>query len=313
MRRLYHLTAFWLALALAVTAAPPPAKTDRRLIRVPFRLADGDPVTSADLQVKVNGKEAKVSRLLSTNEDLLLLLVLDWSGDLSVVDPARAALIEGVEKLPANVQVGLLRAQDGLRVLLDPGEDRTRLIDAIRGLTVSGRAGLLNAIEPVQTLADTIASKARVRVAILHVSDSNITNYREDYTNPVVNSSDAGDMSRRFPEGLIQEKTKQLLAAVLGSDTSLFLVQLRYPNDRLNNAYQVGQLDLATASGGAAEFCRSLAEIPVAMEQMMKTVLSTQSIDVEWHSGKSRQAEILLEAQGRNLHFRQRRQWKATR
>jgi hypothetical protein len=209
------------------------------------------------------------------------------------------------------VQVGLLRAQDGLRVLLDPGEERAKLVEAIRNISVSGRAGLLNAIEPVQRLADSITAKARVRVAVLHVSDSSITNYREDYTNPVVNSSDAGDMSRRFPEGLIQEKTKQLLASVLGSDASLFVVHLRYQNDRLNNAYQTGLLDLATASGGSAEFCRSLGEIPVAIENMMKTVLSIQSVDVEWHGGKSRQAEILLEAQGRNLHFRQRRQWKA--
>jgi len=295
----------------AAAAPPPPAKSDKRLLRVPFRLTDGAAVTPADLQIKINGKEAKGTRLLSADEDLLLLLVLDWSGDLSAVDPARNALIEAIEKLPPNVRVGLLRAQDGLKVILDPGEDRSKLVEAIRGVTVSGRAGLLNSIEPVQQLADNIAAKARVRVAVLHISDSNITNYREDYTNPVVNSSDSGDMSRRFPEGLIQEKTKQLLAAVLSGDSALFLVHLRYQNDRLNTAYQIGLLDLAAASGGAAEFCRSLGEIPVAVERMMKTVLSVQSVDVEWNGGKSRQAEIFLEAQGRSLQFRQRRQWKA--
>jgi len=164
--------------------------------RIPFWLSEGGPVAQPDLQVKVNGQSVKASRFLGAKEDLLLLLVLDWSGDLSLVDPARNALIDAIGNLPPNVHVGLLRAQEGLKVMLDPGADRTRLVEAIRGLTVSGHAGLLNAIEPMQQLGDSIAAKLGCVWRLLYVSDSNITNYREDYTNPVVNSSDAGDMSR---------------------------------------------------------------------------------------------------------------------
>ena len=48
--------------------------------------------------------------------------------------------------------------------------------------------------------------KTYVRSAVLYITDSNIYNYREDYTNPVINYSDRGDLSRRFPEGLVREQ-----------------------------------------------------------------------------------------------------------
>lgn len=304
-RTLLLLTTCWIG-----WTAPSITRPGQRVFRVPFWVSEGAPVASRDLEVRVNGQAAKVTRLLDGNDDLLLLVVLDWSGDLSLVDPSRTALTEAIGKLPPNVHVGLLRAQDNLRVLLDPGGDRDKLVELIRGLGVSGRAGLLNAIEPMQQLADGVTAAARVRVAVLYVSDSNIANYREDYTNPVVNSNDSGDMSRRFPEGLVHEKIKQLLAAVLQGEAPMFLVHLNYQSDRLNTAYQTGLLDLMAASGGASEFCRSLAEIPQAIEKMMGLIVSGQSAEVVCQGGKSRQAEISLEAEGRTLHFRQRRQWK---
>jgi hypothetical protein len=277
-------------------------------MRIPFWSPDNAPVPKDDIHVKLNGKPAKVSRYIGANDDLLVLLVLDWSGDLSLIDPAREALIAAIGKLPPNAQVGLLRVQDGLRVLLDPGTDRAQLSDVLRGITVTARPGLLGAIEPVQRLGDDIAAKAHVRVAALYVSDSDITAYREDYTNPVVNSSDSHDMSRRFPEGLIQEKIRQLMSTVLGGETPMFLVHLDYRSDRLNTAYQTGLLDLALASGGAAEFCRSLAEIPASIEKVMGNLLSHQSVEVEWQPGKAKQVDVVIEAEGHTLRFRPRRQ-----
>ncbi|MCC6367726.1 MAG: hypothetical protein IT165_29740 [Bryobacterales bacterium] len=297
-----------LLLSVLAWSAPPPPPPSRAVMRIPFWSPDNTAVPRDDLQVKLNGKPAKVSRYIGAKDDLLILLVLDWSGDLSLIDPAREALIAAIQKLPPNAQVGLLRVQDGLRVLLDPGTDRTQLADVLRGITVTARPGLLDAIEPVQRLGDDIAAKAHVRVAALYVSDSDITAYREDYTNPVVNSSDSHDMSRRFPEGLIQEKIRQLKSTVLGGETPIFLVHLDYRSDRLNTAYQTGLLELALASGGAAEFCRSLAEIPVSIEKVMGNLLSHQSVEVEWQPGKAKQVDVAIEAQGRTLRFRPRRQ-----
>ncbi|MCC6393242.1 MAG: hypothetical protein IT167_21760, partial [Bryobacterales bacterium] len=199
-----------LLLSVLAWSAPPPPPPSRAVMRIPFWSPDNAAVPKDDIHVKLNGKPAKVSRYIGAKDDLLILLVLDWSGDLSLIDAARGALIAAIEKLPPNAQVGLLRVQDGLRVLLDPGTDRAQLADILRGIAVTARPGLLDAIEPVQRLGDDIAAKAHVRVAALYISDSDITAYREDYTNPVVNSSDSHDMSRRFPEGLIQEKIRQL-------------------------------------------------------------------------------------------------------
>lgn len=295
---------------LAAPPAPPApaAKPERQSLRIPFWVSEGTPVGGQELQVKVNGKTIKVARVAGVQEDLLLLLIVDWAGDLSLVDPAREALIEQIGKLPPNVQVGLLRSQDGLRVLLDPGTDRKQLEEALRALSVSGRAGLLNSIEPIQRLGDRIASKSKVRVAALFVSDSVITNYREDYTNPVVNSSDSGDMSRRFPEALIQEKIRQLSKTVTTGETPIFAVHLNYQSDRMNTAYQTGLLDLAVSSGGAAEFCRTVAEIPAAIEKVLASILTIQRVETEWQPGKRKQMEVILEAEGRRLHFRARRQ-----
>ena len=40
--------------------------------------------------------------------------------------------------------------------------------------------------------------KSPVRVSVLYITDRNIYNYREDYTNPVINGSDPHDLSRVF-------------------------------------------------------------------------------------------------------------------
>lgn len=301
-------TALLLAALPLAAEPPPPAKPTTTGIRIPFWLSDGAAPKAPELKLSVNGKPLKVTRLLNQSDDLLILLVLDWAGDLTLVDPARAALLEELEKLPPNASVALLRAQDGLRVLLDPQESRDKLKETLQAAAVTGRAGLLNAIEQAQQLGDRVAARSKVRVAVLFISDSTIGNYREDYTNPVVNSSDSGDMSRRFPEALINEKVRQIGARLNRGDTPVFAVQLNYYTDRLNNAYQTGILDLAAASGGSAEFCRSLAEIPTAISKTLQSIVTLHSVDAEWRPGKQKQLEVSLEAEGRKFHFRARRQ-----
>jgi hypothetical protein len=288
-----------IAAALALTAASPPRTT----VRVPYWAQDGGPATA--VVAKVDGQPAKV-RARGAGHEMLLLVVLDLAGDLALVDPAREALVAEVEKLPANAYVGLLRAQDGLRVLRDPDADRGAFAASVRELNISGRAGLLDTVEQAAQLGDSVAAKANVRVAVLYVSDSTIGNYREDYTNPVVNSNDSRDMSRRFPEGLVKEKISQLSASLAVTETPLFLVHLNYQNDRLNEAYQTGLLELATASGGTATFCRSVAEIPQAIEQAFQTVRGHHSAEIALPPVKGRQVDVELSAEGRELHYRQR-------
>jgi hypothetical protein len=187
--------------------------------------------------------------------------VLDLTGDISLVDAAKQALIAQIKDLPENAWVGLLHAQDGLSVIADPTPDRKKINDAIQALPVTGKAGLLDTVASVAGLGDGILRKSKVRVAILYVTDSEIANYREDYTNPVINSSDPHDLSRRFPEALIQEKISALQLRIESDEAPLFIAHLRYRSNRLDQAYQNGLKILSEFTAGYSWFCRSQAEI----------------------------------------------------
>jgi hypothetical protein len=195
-----------------------------RQIRVP--VWPDAPLKVLDLRATIDGSAARVLSLKSPDDDLMLLIVLDLAGDASSVEPAKEALLNEIRKLPPRTVVGLLRAQDRLRVLADPTADHESLAQAIKALPVSGKAGLLDTIETAGHIGDSILAKTTVRVALLYVSDSDVANYREDFTNPVINSSDSHDLSRRFPETLVQEKISQIAGALAGQQTPFFLVHL---------------------------------------------------------------------------------------
>lgn len=227
------------------------------------------------LRVTLNGKPAPVLRVLGPSSDLVILLVLDVTGDISLIDAAKQALATQIDALPPNAWVGLLRAQDGLTVIADPTPDRKKIRDAIQAVPGTGKAGLLNTAVPVAGLADGILQRAGVRVAVLYITDSDISNYRQDFTNPVINSSDPNDLSRRFPETLIVEKISSLQMQIASDEAPLFIVHLRYRSSRMNQAYQNGLRTLSEFTAGYSWFCRSDAEIPDAIQKMFAYVRSS--------------------------------------
>lgn len=275
-----------LRLALAILLLPAAllvaerGRVQRTHLKVPVWLTAGPGDAAPALAVKLDGGEAEVTRVRGPNDELLLILVLDLAGDVALIDPARTALASAILQLPANAYVGLMRAQDGLRVILDPTADRTPVIDAIQAMPIMGKAGLLETVEPVSLLGDSILAKSSVRVAVLYVTDSDVYNYREDYTNPVINSSDSRDLSRKFPEALVREKISRLENRISLLQTPLFIVHLDYRRDRLNEAYQAGLMQLAEASGGWGVFCRSLPEIPGAIDRAFERILSHSSVEI---------------------------------
>jgi hypothetical protein len=275
-------------------------------LHVPVWTEDGGALDAAGLSAKIDGSPAAVVRLTGPEDGLMLLVVADLAGDMSLVDPARQALVEGLRALPRNAYAGLLRAQDGLRVVVDPGPDRDALADAVLGMPISGKAGLLDTVVTAAHLGDAILAKARVRLAVLYITDSHVANYREDFTNPVVNSSDSRDLSRRFPEGLIKEKISQLEQNLTRTETPVFIVHLNYRSDRLNEAYQTGLLSLANTTGGAAQFCRSPAGIPAAIRQTLEIIASHHSVEIQLPEPVSRQTAVELVAEGRSLRYRTR-------
>jgi hypothetical protein len=291
--------------SLAGEAAKSPASAP--LLRVPLSVQSDTILTAEDFEADVYGVDsAKVARIRTPNDDLLLMVVMDVVGDLALVDPARHALADRLRELPGNVYVGVMQAQEGLQVLLDPTIDRDAIEKSLVNMPVSGKAGLLDTIATASRVAEAVGAKTGIRVAILYVTDSDVRNYREDFTNPVINSSDSRDLSRRFPEGLIREKISRIDDSLAAFQTPVFIVHIAYSAQRLNEAYQTGLLQLATSTGGAASFCRSSADIPSAIAGAVSQIVAQYRVDVQLPPKAPKSVNVSLSSGDRALTYRTR-------
>jgi hypothetical protein len=298
-------------LAAALVAAAPPPSAHKRLLHVPAwagakDAAQAAPLVAAALTAKVNGAPAVIDAVRGPESDLVLLVALDFTDDLSLVGLAKDAVVASIGALPPNVSVAVLRVQDGLSVLLDPTSDHAAAGEAVRALAVSGKAGLLDTIATSARIADAMLEKAAVRVAVLYVTDSNIRNYREDFINPVINSSDEHDMSRRFPDVLIREKISKLESRLAPYEAPLFIVHVAYRGDSLNDAYQTGLLQLVPNGGGTSALCRSRAEVPEAIASAFRAAASHYSVVVRLPERKAKTLQVQLDAAGHDLSYRNR-------
>ena len=265
----------------------------------------GDPPLDVEkVKATVEGRDAKVLSVHDPGSPLLLNVVLDLTGDLALIGPAREALKSEIAGMSSNTWVSLLRAQDGLRVLTDPAPARAGVNTQLDALEITGRAGLLEAVQPAAELAERILRRSPIRTALLFLTDSNIYNYREDYTNPVVNPSDSRDLSRRFPEALIREKTAKLAAALNATDVPVFVHHLAWLRDRLNEAYQAGLQQIAEATGGSASFSRAPGDIAGDVSQMLKKISSHWAVDLELPAGTKRTYSVQLVVEGREIQYR---------
>jgi hypothetical protein len=283
-----------------------PRRLNPALLHVPVLAGEDTELSVKTLAAKLDGEPAQVVAVRGPSDELLLVLIMDVSQELGLVDRAKPALGAAIQQLSPKTSVALMRSQDGLQVLLDPTTDRQAILDAVTALAVSGRAGLLDTVETAVRIADTVLAKAAVRVAVVYLTDSDIYNYREDYINPVINSSDPHDMSRRFPEGLVREKISRLEAKLAVFQAPLFVIHLAYRSDRLNEAYQAGVMQLAAAAGGASVFCRTQAEIPEAIAGMFRTVSRHYSVVLHWPPRPARIVPVQLDSGGRTLVYRNR-------
>jgi len=269
------------ALALILFAAFGVAVARAQMTRtfsIPAWIDHGKCAQAPTFDPTLNGKPVKVDRKLAPSSDQIILVVFDLTGDLSRIDDAKQAVITEISHLPQNVWVGVLRAQDGLHVLADPTPNRQKVTDIIQSLTSSGTPGLLETIRPTLSLADAMIRRSPVRVSVLYVTDGSIYNYREDYTDPVINPSDPHDLSRRFPDVLINEKISKLERHMRSLEAPFFVVHLHYRQDELDVAYQNGLDSLARNTGGEAVICRSTAEIPQAISHIFARITSAWSL-----------------------------------
>ena len=285
------LSAVLLALSLAGSVS---AQTVG--ISIPAWVEGNNCAVPPKFEATLNGKPVPVTAQLGPGSDQIILVVFDLIGDLALIETAQQAVIAEISKLPPNAWVGLLRDQDGLHVLADPGADRQPLLQAIQSLPHIGTPGLLGTVPSALALADALLRKAPVRVSVLYLTDGGIYSYREDYTNPVINQSDPHDLSRRFPGALVQEKISKLVNDISSLQAPLFVVHVNSRQDRLNLIYQNGLETLADATGGKASLCRSVAEIPEAVSAVFARMSSGWRVTLAFPSKLHFNSQIHLSA-----------------
>ncbi len=274
------ITTFALLLVAVVGAAGTRAQTKPSIFSIPARLENTSCSGNPTFKPTLNGMPVPVRAELGPGSDQVILIVFDITEDLSRIDEARQALIADVSKLPPNTWVGVLRSQDGLHVLADPTPNHQKVIDVIQSLTSSGTPGLLETVHATLTLADAMIRKSPVRVSVLYITDGSIYSYRENYTDPVINPSDTHDLSRRFRDALIGEKISKLKRRISSLEAPLFIVQLHYRQDGLDQAYQNGLEALTKATGGDFAMCHSLAEVPEVISTMIDRIGTTWRLNL---------------------------------
>ena len=250
-------------------------------------------------KIFVEEKETPLKSFQTPRSSTILLIVFDTVADLARVDQARLALNEAIKTIGQNYWIGLLKAQNGLSELQEPTADRKVLADKIQAIQVNGKAGLLDTLEPVSKLAAGMMQKANVRVAVLYVTDSGIGNYRADYLNPVVNSSDAGDLSRRFSDRAVQEQMSRQVDALSQFTVPIFILHLNYRTDSMNLAYQSGLERIAAASGGLTLFSRTSDDTDSLLKTLLKRIQSSYFLGVETPSPDKKRRTIKLRVEAK--------------
>jgi hypothetical protein len=86
----------------------------------------------------------------------------------------------------------------------------------------------------------------------------------------------------------------------------VFITHLAYRTDRLEQAYQSGQLQLATATGGSALFCASSAEIADAVSATFANAASHYVLDIQLPAKAGRALRVQIENGGNTLNYRTR-------
>jgi hypothetical protein len=285
----------------ASEAKPKSEPTTKGVIKIPIWVETEDSQLWQDgkrqsFKVFLDDKEAPVKSFQGPRNSTILLIVSDTVADLARVAQAQTALADALKELPENYWVGLLRAQDGLAVLQEPTANRAVILEKLQALQVNGKAGLLDTLEPLAQLATTMQQKAGVRLCVLYVTDSGVANYRADLLNPVINSSDSGDLSRRFADRAVQERMSAQAQALSTYTIPVFILHLEYRGDTLNLAYQSGLEQIANNSGGVALFCRTNDEIMTALTSLLNRIRAEYVVGIEAPANKRPNAKLRVEA-----------------
>ena len=244
------------------------------------------------LSVALGGETVPVLSVETPDDQLIVLVVMDTVKYLDRTDAARKTIVESLTRLGPQYYAGVMSAQDGLTVHLDPVRGREKLRDKLDSLGVRGVPGLLDVVEQVSHIADQTLAAAKVRVAVLFVTDGQIADYRGGYTIPIVNPSDQRDLSRRFRSQLILQRIRTIAAELQMAQAPLFFLHLARKSDSQNEVYQNGINEFAQVTGGRALFARGVQEVPGMVRTLLNEIAAHSVLTLEMDCDGIRRLEV---------------------
>ena len=102
------------------------------------------------------------------------------------------------------------------------------------------------------------------------------------------------DLSRKFPEALIQERISRVDSSLARLQAPVFIVHVIHRSDRPNEAYLNGLRQLSMTTGGVAVVCRSNGEIASALKDVLANITTHYSVTVELPKARAPSVELKL-------------------
>lgn len=269
----YLITGFLALLAsLAMNLAAKKDHNASASFRLPVWIqTNGNPLrrelSANEFQINQGKLLIEPTSLQGPKSPTMLFVAMDAVGDVANITEARAAIIHEIHELGSQYWVGLISANDQIKVIQEPTPSRDLFSQKIEELTQIGKAGLLDTLLPVADLASSVLLKSDVRVAVIFITDSDIGNYKTDYLNAPVNASDSRDLSRRFAGRALQEKITRMSKAISKFQVPILIVHIAPGQDPLNRAYQNGLKQLAEIGGGKCLLTKSIGDIALTIHE----------------------------------------------
>lgn len=223
-------------------------------VRIPVRVTDkqGQPVwnlRSDQFAVLMDKEPVKVDFFLNPDAPVLIPLVFDTTGDLTYIDAMRQELCRFVDNLPPVIQLMVLTANDGLKVVQNNTSDKELLKKAILNYSIKGYPGFLENFLSVSDAMNKLVMKNKIKICPIFITDSDITKYRKQYTSADLNTE--------------VDRIKSKL-----QDSFVPIFVLRLPagsNDTFARNYEGLMRELARATGGEAEFPMGVPGVSTAL------------------------------------------------
>jgi VWFA-related protein len=222
-------------------------------VKIPVRVTDkqGQPVwnlKSDSFAVLMDKEPVKVDFFLNPDAPVLIPLVFDTTGDLTYIDAMRKELCRFAENLPPSIQLMIMTANDGLKVVQNNTGDK-ELQKAILNYSIKGYPGFLENFLSVSDAMNKLVMKNKIKICPIFITDSDVYKYRKQYT-----SADLNTEADR-----IRNKLKE-------SFVPIFVLRLPSGgNDTFARNYEGVMREMARATGGEAEFPMGVSGVSTAL------------------------------------------------